>query len=281
MLARPLTKQEVTDQQDGKLTMIETAASRSYEIAKRMQESSDYDTESIVMFGSAVTEGLWVDGRSDIDLNVFVSDEWGDKIPELAGTIERTIDSKTGITWHEHPRVVVDDLQPRVEAVVSLDSQVFDISWATRAIQLNRFESKVRRDNLEIYLGQIYHYGIELVGKRPDCHPLTKVSPFIENQDVIDDRLAVVSEVFDETCDKLLWEIDQNALDVGTLIWALGSLQRYLLQSASLKTHRYPLSYKKHLRYQLDQFDLRCPEELSAQALKSVLRDWKNSVQDL
>lgn len=136
--------------------MSEIPALQSQKLIERLQESDNYGTESVVMFGSAVTNGLWMNGSSDIDLNVFVGDQWDGRVVELANSVALSVDKIPDITWQEHPRVVVDDLQPRVEAVVSLDEQVFDISWATRTIQINRAESKVRRDNLEVYLGQIY-----------------------------------------------------------------------------------------------------------------------------
>lgn len=253
--------------------MISKSAERLIDEARRPIERISHKALGVVAFGSVIAEELWREGVSDIDLNIFMPNEWHDRMPQLAEAITEKSDDFNDVEWSEHPRVVVDDLQPRVEGVAKINDYNFDLTWATSMIQVNRGERKVLRDNLEVYLGQIYHYGIVVDGYRPDCQPLGSVDPYINDDELIQGRYRVVNDAYRESSDRTIASLERE--DVVTATWHLGFATKCFMQAIHQKLHRYPMSYKKHARYQLEQIGLESPNSLNKEDIKRTLEDWQ------
>ena len=209
------------------------------------------ETLGIVAFGSILSTDLWQSDSSDIDLNVFIAQEWHKNISSLAVALKKELTQAHLLPWESLPHLVIDSLQPRVEAVFFLRNMRVDVTWSTATVQINDSGPEVLDDQLEVYLGQMYQYGELLTGKRVPCIPLGDVLPYYKDQQLWQSRLKTTEEGFSAMSRQAL--VEASGRDFVASRRSFFKARRYFWQALCQQRRKYPISNEKHIPYQLQK----------------------------
>lgn len=234
----------------------------------------------IVVFGSSLSADLWRRGQSDIDLNVFVTQEWHEHTRMLANILKQELTKTNNLRWKSLPHSLVDSLQPRVEAVFTLEDLEIDVTWATATIRINRTGPAVLDDQLEVYLGQIYQYGQLVSGRRVPCVPLGDVLPYYKDERLWQSRLETTRRAFAVVSQQALAEAFNGNFTASRHSFFVA--RRYFWQALCQQRRRYPLSNEQHIEYQLQiLYGLDLTFDSDSLVLPNIIKDAIQELEEL
>lgn len=201
----------------------------------------------LVAIGSVTLPSLWHLETSDIDLCIFIDSSWEDAMVPGARLLQTSLASEE-VSTTVPPHALIDLQNRRVEAVISHQGVSFDLTWLTgMGGYIGTSWYDVRRDYLELYIGNLYKHGIVLNGVRPPHPKFDAIYPYY-SEDLRRKRLNVLLTGLRKTFANLR-EISPLAY-YDRAIRFHSSLLTFL-QALFISRRTYPISYYKHIEYQL------------------------------
>lgn len=217
----------------------------------------------LVAIGSVSLPGRWRPETSDIDLCIFVDNSWEEAITTAAQILRARLPS-ADVSITVPPHALIDLQNRRVEALVSHMGVSFDLTWLTGIdVYVGTSWYEIRRDYLELYIGNLYAYGIVLDGVRPPHPKFDTVHPYypeiIRTQRLDELRLGLRKALAN------LRELPPS--DYVERIVRFNSALLAFLQALFIFNRTYPISYQKHIEYQM--MEMLSLDEASIGALRS------------
>jgi hypothetical protein len=203
----------------------------------------------VVAIGSVTIRELWDPGKSDIDLCIFIDPHWDTQLASAAKLLAGWVTSAR-LDVIVYPYVIIDLENPRIEAFVHSDGIVFDLTWLSGICRVGSTPYEVRHDNLELYLGNVFAYGVCLRGNARIPDNFGAVLPYY-SEDLVRRRLEILERDFRSASMELERMVACNS---GEVLTQLDAVQRTFLRLLFMLSRRYPLSYEKHIHYQLEHF---------------------------
>ena len=212
--------------------------------------------KSAIFFGSSTFGGnCFTEGVSDLDVCAFT-----DKIrPENYGEILNEVNENIPHAFLDKPPVVLNDhIAERVEFYLEFPQVNADITIMAPGLpRLNQVHETAAHDSLELLFANFYEHSVPFIGEVPLKDEIERdFLPFYSDE-LRRQRLDTLASRVEKNNERARDAIAGGRDDTLDSIY---KSREYFLKWLFIYNRKYPLSLRKHLKYQFDEL-LHLPQE--------------------
>jgi hypothetical protein len=204
--------------------------------------------QSAIFFGSSTFgANCFTEGTSDLDICAFTDAVHPGAYGEILDEIKKNIPH----TFLDKPPVILNDhIAERVEFYLEFPQINADITIMAPGLpRLDQVYETAAHDSLELLFANFYQHSIPFIGELPFEDEIKRdFIPFYSDE-LRSRRLNILSARIEKNNDRVLDAVSGGRDDILDSVY---KSREYFLKWLFIYNRKYPLSLRKHLKYQFD-----------------------------